>query len=148
VLWKAKAYTLWLRADRIFTITDHQKPAEKASRAYFFEKDRGTMPLERPDLVQSSILRKLIGYSAIYKERKYEECFSFRGFRVLFVCESKLRADNMRALYRKYKTRQYHGLLCEQRMFWFCDMATIKAHDDLFEVPWQLADGTIVRLRD
>jgi hypothetical protein len=38
--------------------------------------------------------------------------------------------------------------LCPQRMFWFCDMETIKAHANLFELPWQPADGTIVRLSD
>jgi hypothetical protein len=62
--------------------------------------------------------------------------------------KSKQRCENMRSLYCKYNTPQHCGLLCPQRMFWFCDMETIKAHANLFEVPWQLADGTIVRLSD
>jgi hypothetical protein len=148
VLWKARSYTLWLRPDRIVSVIDPKKTQEKARRAFFLEKDRGTMPLERTDLLQSSILRKLVGYSKFYSDRKYEDCFAFRGIRWLFVTETKQRADNMRALYRKYNTPQYRGLLGPQRLFWFCDMATIKAHDNLFDVPWLLADGTIVRLSD
>jgi hypothetical protein len=144
-----KDYTLWLRPDRIISIIDLNKPEEKARRAFFLEKDRGTMPLERADLLQSSILRKLFGYSRFYIDRKHKDCFGFRGFRVLFVTESKQRADNMRALYRKYAAqKKYNPDIAAQALFWFCDMATIKAYDNIFDVPWQLADGTIVRLSD
>jgi hypothetical protein len=46
--------------------------------------------------------------------------------------KSKQRCENMRSLYCKYNTPQHCGLLCPQRCF--CDMETIKAHANLFEV--------------
>lgn len=142
-------HALWLRPDRYVTMIDRTKPEEKSRKAFLLEKDRGTMPLERPSLAQSSILRKLLGYSRFYIDRTYAECFGFRGFRVLFVTESKQRCENMRALYRKYEAqKKYNQDLAAQRMFWFCDMATIKAYDNIFDVPWLLADGTTVRLSD
>ena len=55
----------------------------------------------------------------------------------------------MRALYRKYASqKKYNQDIAKQSLFWFCDMMTIKAHDNIFDVPWLLSDGTIVRLSD
>ena len=65
-------------------------------RAFFLvEIDRGTMPVERYDLKQTSILRKLLAYQTMWKSKRHTQHFDWRNFRVLFVTTSQERVDNM-----------------------------------------------------
>jgi hypothetical protein len=65
-------------------------------RAFFLvEIDRGTMPVERFDLKQTSILRKLLAYQAMWKAKAHLAHFGWRNFRVLFVTTSTERVENM-----------------------------------------------------
>lgn len=64
--------------------------------AYFFlEADRGTMPIDRADLAQSSIRRKLLAYQAALKARQHVERFGFANLRVLTVTTG---ADRLRSM--------------------------------------------------
>ena len=57
-----------------------------APRAYYFlEADRGTMPIVRQDLRQTSFFRKLLAYHATWKQGFHRAPFGFPGFRVLTV---------------------------------------------------------------
>ena len=142
-LWKGSARTLYVRPDRIFALGDLSLPEEKAWKFCFLEVDRGTMPLERRHLTQTSVWRKFLAFSETYKTRKHTECFGFPNMRVLFVAKSASRVEGMRLLFRKHTYD-----LCSQKLFLFTDWPTVKATENLFELPWLLADGSTVRLLD
>ncbi|HUS95502.1 MAG TPA: replication-relaxation family protein, partial [Hyphomicrobiaceae bacterium] len=66
-------------------------------RAYFMvEIDRGTMPVERSDILQSSMLRKFLAYGAAWRSKIHTNVFGWRNFRVLVVTSNAERAQNMR----------------------------------------------------
>lgn len=65
-------------------------------RAYFFlEADRGTMPVQRAGLAQSSFFRKMLAYSATWSQGLHRRKFGFHRFRVLTVTPSARRADHL-----------------------------------------------------
>jgi hypothetical protein len=53
--------------DRVFGIRDLTRSGDRAVKFFAYERDRGTMPVVRSNLAQSSILRKLIGYGATHR---------------------------------------------------------------------------------
>lgn len=66
------------------------------SRAYYFlEADRGTMPVVRKNLLQTSIYRKLLAYEATWAQSVHRTEFGFHRFRVLTVTASTARMDAM-----------------------------------------------------
>jgi len=69
----------------------------KAKRRAFFlvEIDRGTMPVERFDLKQTSILRKLLAYQTLWNAKLHKNHFGWRNFRVLFMTTNSERVENM-----------------------------------------------------
>ncbi len=67
---------------------------------YFLEVDRGTMPLTRKSLAQSSIHRKTLAYSRSFKSGVLNRRFDIPGFKVLFVVRSKDRLERMREVCR------------------------------------------------
>jgi hypothetical protein len=67
---------------------------------YFLEVDRGTMPLTRKSLAQSSIHRKALAYSRSFKSGILKRRFGIPGFKVLFVVRSKDRLERMREVCR------------------------------------------------
>lgn len=142
-LWKGSVRTLYVRPDRIFAAVDLSLPEEKAGKFCFLEVDRGTRPLERRHLSQTSNFRKFLAYSESYKTRKHKECFGFPNMRVLFVAKSPARVEGMRLLFQKHTYD-----LCSQKLFLFTDWPTVQATNDLFDLPWLLPDGSTVRLFD
>ena len=57
---------------------------------YFaLELDRGTMPVERKTLRQTSFLRKLLSYTFTRDERLYTKHFNMDNFRVLTLTTGK-----------------------------------------------------------
>ncbi|MGH1407415.1 MAG: replication-relaxation family protein [Rhodomicrobiaceae bacterium] len=65
-------------------------------RAHFLvEIDRGTMPVLRRDLKQSSVLRKLLAYQSMWKMKRHTVHFGWQNFRVLFVTTNTERVENM-----------------------------------------------------
>ena len=58
--------TLRVLSDRVFALEIDEQPD---SRAYFFlEADRGTMPVKRQSLSQTSFFRKLLAYEATWSQ--------------------------------------------------------------------------------
>ena len=109
-------------------------------RAFFLaEVDRGTMPVERHDLKQTSILRKLLAYQSLWKAKMHQRHFGWRNFRVLIITTSKERADNMRAVMNK------HAFLKGSPLFLFADKNKLYS-GDILETPWQDGDGAFHRL--
>jgi hypothetical protein len=62
---------------------------------FFLEADRGTMPVERADLAQTSIRRKLLAYQAALKARQHLDRFAFHNLRILTVTTGAERLQSM-----------------------------------------------------
>jgi DNA-binding Lrp family transcriptional regulator len=64
-------------------------------RCFMVEVDRGTMPISRTDITQSSFERKMRAYLAAYAARQHEERFNWKAFRVLTVTTDRQRMRSM-----------------------------------------------------
>jgi hypothetical protein len=67
-------------------------------RAFVVECDRGTMPVERAILEQTSMLRKFLAYESTRKQGLHTTRFGWKAFRTLIVTANEERASNIRAL--------------------------------------------------
>jgi hypothetical protein len=65
----------------------------------------------------------------------------FPNIHYQFAARSQARREGMQHLFQKYN-RDF----VSQKLFRFTDWPTIKAYENMFEVPWYLADGTEARL--
>lgn len=71
--------------------------ANGARRNYCVEMDRGTMPVARASLAQTSVIRKVVAYAAAREQRLFERQYGWRNFRVLIATATAERADHIRA---------------------------------------------------
>jgi Replication-relaxation len=113
--------------DRVFALeyADHSGQVE---RAYFFlEADRGTMPVTRRTLSQTSFARKLIAYEATWTQKVHQRHLGIPRFRVLTVTVSAARVTSLLAACSQLK--RGHGL------FLFADTSILKK--DLFASVWR-----------
>jgi len=130
-------HNIGVEPDYAFSLTN----AKLRRRAFFLaEVDRGTMPVERYDLKQTSILRKLLAYQTLWKARRHLKAFGWRNFRVLFITTSTERAENMRTAMNS------HALTRGSPLFLFADKdelysSNILAHE------WQDGEGKKHRLK-
>jgi hypothetical protein len=115
---------LGLIPDRVFALERHD-----GDRAYFFlEADRGTMPVMRQRLTQTSFFRKLLAYEATWSQNLHITKFKFHRFRVLTVTKSEARVDSLVAACSKLKSG--HGL------FLFASK-TVLEQPDILSAPWR-----------
>lgn len=81
--------------DRVIAL-EPVDPANNGERQTFFlEADRGTMPIQRSNLRQSSVERKLLAYEATWSQRIHQTRFGLPRFRTLIVTRSHDRASNI-----------------------------------------------------
>lgn len=114
--------------DRVFGL-EFPDASGKPTRVFFFlEADRGTMPVTRKNLSQTSFFRKLLAYEATWAQSLHQKLFGFHRFRVLTVTTSAARVTSLVTACAQLKSG--HGL------FLFADRASLEAHDDLFSLPW------------
>src|SRR6185369_15070327 len=59
---RGKPYRLGVEPDRVFGLSFAGVPENRQRTYFFLEADRGTMPVMRKGLAQTSFLRKLLGY--------------------------------------------------------------------------------------
>jgi hypothetical protein len=115
--------------DRVFAV-EYPEQAGKPTRAFFFlEADRGTMPVTRRNLAQTSFHRKLLAYEATWFQSLHRTRFGFHRFRVLTITTSAERVTSLVNACSELK--RGHGL------FLFTDQATFEQHGDVFSLPWQ-----------
>lgn len=100
VLEGGKPYRLGVEPDRVFGL--EFKGAEKhRRREYFFlEADRGTMPVVRRGLAQTSIFRKLLAYQETWRQNIHKRHLGIPNFRVLTVTTSRERMSHLIAASR------------------------------------------------
>jgi hypothetical protein len=119
--------------DRMFAL-DSVGGDGRVNRAFFFlEADRGTMPVIRKNLAQSSCYRKLLAYEATWTQRLHHKVLGLHRFRVLTVTKSAKRVDAV--------LRACAQLKSGRGLFLFCDEAAFKAEDDIFKVVWKTGTG-------
>ncbi|HXT13491.1 MAG TPA: replication-relaxation family protein [Candidatus Angelobacter sp.] len=115
--------------DRVFAL-EFQGSDENTRRSYFFlEADRGTMPVTRKTLSQTSFHRKLVAYEATWKEGIHEKRFGFNRFRVLTVTTGPERVKSLLTACTQLKTG--HGL------FLFADRTILENSQAILLHSWQ-----------
>jgi len=113
--------------DKVFSI-EYKDQNSEMQRAYFFlEADRGTMPIVRKGLGQTSIYRKLLGYESTWTNKVHLRYLGIPRFRVLIVTTVPDRVTSMFAACRQLK--RGHGL------FLFADQSVLT--HDLFSPVWR-----------
>lgn len=95
---------------------------------YFLEADRGTMPVKRAGLNQSSFFRKLLSYEATWSQNIHRSRFGFHRFRVLTVTTSAPRVGSLREA--SSELEHAHGL------FLFTDATALLSAPDALKHEW------------
>ena len=133
--WTAKLHggrTLGVIPDKVFALerTDHGA----SNRAFFFlEADRGTMPVIRRNLSQTSFYRKLLAYEATWTQAVHKTRFGFHRFRVVTLTTSAERVGSLVGACSQLE--RGHGL------FLFTDLGSIQKPSDIFSPVWTTGRG-------
>jgi len=115
--------------DAVFGLEYTDLP-EGRNRAWFFlEADRGTMPVMRQNLDQTSFFRKMLAYEATWTQRLHSTRLGLSRFRVLTVTNSPERARHLAEACAQLERGQ--GL------FLFSDIAAVQSADKLLHLPFQ-----------
>jgi len=77
--------------DFVFGIRDRNRKTGRNERYYFVEIDRGTMPVSRKDITQTSFIRKVLSYADTLDAKLAQKRFGIAGFQVLTVTHSQRR---------------------------------------------------------
>jgi hypothetical protein len=94
--------------DRVFAL-EYPDHTGKPQRAYFFlEADRGTMPIVRKSLAQTSFHRKLLAYEATWTRKVHQRYLGISHFRVLTVTTVSGRVRSL--LQACLQLKRGHGL--------------------------------------
>ena len=110
--------------DRVFGLEINGKQSW-----YVVEADRGTMPITRGHLDQTSFQRKLLAYEATWSQNLHRTRFGWQRFRVLTVTTNSQRVQGIK------ETCQ--GLARGHGLFLFLDAASLAKHEDILTIPWQ-----------
>jgi hypothetical protein len=119
--------------DRVFALDFSDEDREFKRVFFFLEADRGTMPVIRENLSQTSIYRKLLAYEATWAQGIHRTRFGFHRFRVLTVTQSAARVKSL--LDACSCLRSGHGL------FLFADRSVLDNPDILFSPIWRSGRG-------
>ena len=103
-------------------------------RAFLVECDRGTMPVDRANLQQTSLKRKFLAYTAAKRAGLHQHHFGWKTFRVLLVTTNAQRAGNALASIGEYVHDHGRGL------FLIADRQSL-ATADIIAYPWRDALG-------
>ncbi len=125
----SKGIKLGIIPDRVFAL-EFPNQVGTNERAYFFlEADRGTMPVKRRHLSQTSFYRKLLAYEATWAQSIHRKRFGFHRFRVLTVTNSAARVNSL--VDACSQLDRGHGL------FLFADRTILETPDGVFSATWQ-----------
>lgn len=119
--------------DRVFALEFHGANGARNRAHFFLEADRGTMPVIRKNLSQTSIFRKLLAYQSTWAQDLYQRQFGFNRVRVLFVTKSQARTEAMIDACQRLE----HG----QGLFLFADTTILQNPESILTVPCQTSRG-------
>jgi hypothetical protein len=80
--------------DRVFALESPDASGNNQRTYFFLEADRGTMPVTRRTLFQTSFARKLLAYEATWTQNLHHR-FGVHRFRVLTVTTSAARVKSI-----------------------------------------------------
>jgi hypothetical protein len=103
------------------------KFAEGRRRCFMVEIDRGTMPIVRADLRQTSFRRKMQAYLAAYGEKQHESRFGWKAFRILTITTDEQRMRSMQGALRHLNIPNSPGA----SLFLFATQAALRVSDPL-----------------
>ncbi len=109
--------------DRVFALERSDESGQRDLAYFFLEADRGTMPVIRRDLSQTSMQRKLLAYEATWSQSIHRTQFGFHRFRVLTVTNSAARLESL--VDACSQLERGHGL------FLFADRSVLQQEDIL-----------------
>jgi DNA-binding Lrp family transcriptional regulator len=119
--------TLGVVPDRVFALEYMDKTREMQRVYFFLEADRGTMPVVRKGLKQTSFFRKLLAYEATWTQKVHQRKLGIHRFRVLTVTTNAMRVTSL--LEACSRLKRGHGL------FLFADRIVL--NKDPFSPVWQ-----------
>lgn len=118
--------TLGVIPDQVFAL-EYADHTGEVQRVYFFlEADRGTMPVVRSGLRQTSFYRKLLAYEATWTQKVHQRKLGIHRFRVLTVTTNAMRVTTL--LEACSRLKRGHGL------FLFADRTVLEK--DPFSPVW------------
>lgn len=117
--------------DAVFALDFQSQNGRRERIHYFLEADRGTMPVIRRKLRQTSLLRKLLAYEATWVQGVHRTVFGFDRFRVLTVTTCNERVEHLRSACSRLQ--RGHGL------FLFSATQALQNTSDLFSFNWNTA---------
>ena len=114
--------------DRVFALEYTDRNGQVQIVYFFLEADRGTMPVIRSGLNQTSFYRKLLAYEATWTQKIHQRHLGIPRFRVLTVTTTAERVKSLTEACTRLK--RGHGL------FLFGDLSILKK--DVFSPVWKL----------
>jgi hypothetical protein len=123
-------YELGVAPDYVFAVGY----PDRRFRAFLVECDRGTMPVDRGDLSQTSLKRKFLTYTAAKHHGQHTRQYGWKAFRVLVITSSAQRAANILATIRECVHEH------ERALFLVADRVSLTG-TDIFSHPWRDARG-------
>jgi len=96
----ARPQHLAIEPDAIFGLRLKGEFGNPREAFFFLEADRGTMPVARKSLTQTSFARKLMAYRETWRQGVHKARFGIPGFRVLAVTASSERLGHLVAACR------------------------------------------------
>jgi hypothetical protein len=115
--------------DYVFALESTGADGKKERRYFFLEADRGTMPVIRKTLFQTSFYRKLLAYEATWSQQIPVKRFGFPRFRVVTVTTGPARVKSL--LDACSKLERGHGL------FLFADRSILEKPGEILSTPWK-----------
>lgn len=137
VLHNGKTQEIGLIPDLIFGI----RFPDGSRRCFMVEIDRGTMPIIRADIGQTSFVRKMQAYLAVHATKQHESQFGWRTFRVLAVTTDRNRAQSIKEALRELNVP--HGV--GPSLFLFAIRDELRASDPI-EYAWEDGSGRRTKL--
>ena len=128
--WRVKTQNgikLGVIPDRVFALEYTDQNAQPQRVYFFLEADRGTMPVVRSGLTQTSFYRKLLAYEATWTQKIHQRHLGIHRFRVLTVTTIAARVKSL--LEACSQLKRGHGL------FLFADRTVLEK--DLFSAVWR-----------
>jgi hypothetical protein len=121
--------------DAVFGLEVTNVAGNKNSLFFFLEADRGTMPVTRTGLGQSSFYRKLLAYAATWDQGIHQGKFDWKRFRVLTLTTNAERRNNL--------VRASKQLKRGRGLFLFSDSASLCAQADILTAQWHTAQPSV-----
>jgi len=104
IRYKGKQHDIAIVPDYVFGIRNTETDREKF---YFVEIDRGTMPILRRDINQTSLMRKILSYADTLEHDLVRKRFDMNGFQVLTVTTSDERIKAIQKVINKQQTTSF-----------------------------------------